>query len=738
MINLLNMEYRSLPRKITIIIMLIILSIGGNLFDIPLFLGLGFQLGSIPILIILYTYGLKYGVIAAIISNIYKVILLGHPFRLAVYVLETIFIGLFLKRKKRNIILIDCLYWVGLGIPFIYISHTSILNMTITEAVFNMLRYSVNGIFNAFCASLIIFYISTRRWYAGLNKEKTILANEIFFNLVVGAVLASNLFISISHSKKELIWYSENIQLYYIRSLSITLVSIILASFISMLLRKFLIVPIEHLAEVTNQLPSKIFDKETIKWPRSFIREVDSVINNFKNTSNILNDNFIKVQKANRELEYLANHDPLTKLTNRFVFNKKLDKSIEYANKNDKKLAVMFLDLDRFKLINDTFGHKAGDQLLIEISRRLITIIGDEDVVCRMSGDEFTFLISNIESEKDAAKIADDILNILQERYVLEEQEINISASMGISFYPQDGNKTEILLKKADIAMYRAKDNGKCNYKFYNDDMDSQGIQRFKMENHLRKALEKEELTLYYQPRVDSKSEGIKAVEALIRWNSPEFGMVSPVQFIPIAEETGLIIPIGEWVLRTACKQNKLWQEAGYKPLRVSVNLSALQFAQSNLLDKIGEILEEAKLDPYWLELEITESIVIKDIQFTIDTLERLKEMGVKVSLDDFGTGFSSLNYLKNFKIDTLKIDSSFVRDINGDNKNTAIVNAIISLGTNLDLNVTAEGVETITQLDFLKLNGCHEIQGYLYSKPVPPKEFERLIEERKLFIGEN
>jgi EAL domain-containing protein (putative c-di-GMP-specific phosphodiesterase class I) len=268
--------------------------------------------------------------------------------------------------------------------------------------------------------------------------------------------------------------------------------------------------------------------------------------------------------------------------------------------------------------------------------------------------------------------------------------------------------------------------------------MDNQGIERFKMESHLHRALEKNELILYYQPRVDSKSEKIRAVEALIRWNSPEFGMVPPVKFIPIAEETGLIISIGEWVLRTACKQNKLWQDAGNKPISVSVNLSALQFAQPNLLDKIGEILEETGLEPRWLELEITEGIIIKNIQFTIHILERLKAMGVKVSLDDFGTGFSSLNYLKNFKIDTLKIDSSFVRDINGDNKNTAIVNAIISLGKNLDLNVTAEGVETTAQLDFLKLNGCHEIQGYLYSRPIPPNEFEKLIEEGKLVIGEN
>ena len=273
---------------------------------------------------------------------------------------------------------------------------------------------------------------------------------------------------------------------------------------------------------------------------------------------------------------------------------------------------------------------------------------------------------------------------------------------------------------------------------FFNNDMDNQGVERFKIENHLRKALEKNELILYYQPRVDSKTEKVKAVEALIRWKSPEFGMVPPIKFIPIAEETGLIIPIGEWVLRTACKQNKMWQEAGHPPIGVSVNLSALQFAQRNLVDKVGEILEETGLDPRWLELEITEGIVIKNIDFTIQTLERLKEMGVKVSLDDFGTGFSSLNYLKNFKIDTLKIDSSFVRDINGDIKNTAIVNTIISLGKHLDLNVTAEGVETTTQLDFLKLNGCNEIQGFLYSRPIPPEELEKLIKDGRMIIIES
>lgn len=738
MINLLNIDHKSMSKKIIIIIILILLGMVGNLFDVPLFYGLNFLLGSIPILILLYTYGLKWGIAGAIISNIYSLALLGHPYGLIVSSLETVFIGLFLKRRGKNIILIDCFYWIIVAMPLMFITYTKILHVSTTEVLFLILKSSVNGIFNAFCASIIVLYISTRRWYTGLNKEKTIPANEIFFNLIVGAVLISNLFISFLNNNKGILSNNNDIQEYFIKSLSMTLLFIILTLIISLLLSKLLTLPIKDLAEATTHLPSKILNEEPIRWPKSFILEINSLIDNFKGTSSILKESFNDIQRVNSELKALANHDPLTSLANRLLFNKELDKAIEYADLNNKKMAIMFLDLDRFKLINDTFGHNTGDQLLIEISKRLLTVLREKDIVCRMGGDEFTFLISNINSKEDAAKIANDILKTLEEKYTLEEQEFNISASMGIAFYPEDGNEGETLLKKADIAMYRAKDNGKCNYQFYNNDMDNKGIERFKMENHLRRALEKNELIIYYQPRVDSKTEKVKAVEALLRWKSPEFGMVPPIKFIPIAEETGLIVPIGEWVLRTACRQNKMWQEAGHKPIGVSVNLSALQFAQLNLVEKVGEILEETGLDPQWLELEITEGIVIKDIEFTIRTLERLKEMGVKVSLDDFGTGFSSLNYLKNFKIDTLKIDSSFVRDINGDIKNTAIVNTIISLGKHLDLNVTAEGVETTTQLDFLKLNGCNEIQGFLYSKPIPPEELESLIKCERILISEN
>ena len=738
MINLLNIDHKSLPKKVIITIILILLGMGGNLFDIPLFFGLNFLLGSIPILILLYTYGLKWGIAGAVISNIYSLAIVGHPYVLIGAILEIVFIGLFLKTNKKNIILIDCFYWITVGMPLIFIIYTKVLNISVTEVLVLILKYSVNGIFNAFCASSIILYISTKRWYAGVNKEKTIPANEIFFNIIVGAVLISNLFISLINNKSKISYNDYEIQQYCIKNLSMTLLWIILTLIVSLLLSKLLTLPIKDLAEATTHLPSKILNEQSIKWPKSFILEINSLIDNFKGTSKILKESFNDIQRVNSELNSLASHDPLTNLANRSLFNKELGKAIEDAIVNNKKIAVMFLDLDRFKLINDTFGHNVGDKLLVQISKRLRTVLREEDIVCRMGGDEFTFLISNVDSEEEAAKIADKILESLQEKYILEEQEFNISASMGVAFYPEDGNESETLLKKADIAMYRAKENGKSNYQFFNNDMDNQGVERFKIENHLRKALEKNELILYYQPRVDSKTEKVKAVEALIRWKSPEFGMVPPIKFIPIAEETGLIIPIGEWVLRTACKQNKMWQEAGHPPIGVSVNLSALQFAQRNLVDKVGEILEETGLDPRWLELEITEGIVIKNIDFTIQTLERLKEMGVKVSLDDFGTGFSSLNYLKNFKIDTLKIDSSFVRDINGDIKNTAIVNTIISLGKHLDLNVTAEGVETTTQLDFLKLNGCNEIQGFLYSRPIPPEELEKLIKDGRMIIIES
>ncbi|KOA21455.1 phytochrome-like protein cph2 [Clostridium homopropionicum DSM 5847] len=712
---------------IGIFILLTLLGIMGNYLEIKLLKGLDFIFGSIFVLLISYFYGLRWSFFASLIVSSYTYYLWNHPFGVILYTLEIVFIAVIQKRKIGNIILLDSVFWILIGMPLTILIYNKVLNLNTYDSYIIALNKGVNGILNVFLANLLLMFIKIRNYYANNKRSITLPLNQILFTLFLGTVIMSDLFISI---------YNNGLDNERLRSLSIILISIISTLLIATLFSKVITYPIRKLAKETTRLPSKILNEDSIEWPRSIIKEIDTLIMNFKSTSKILKENFKEIQNANDELEYLANHDFLTRLPNRFKFNRELNDALLKSEEDGSELAVLFLDLDRFKLINDTFGHDIGDKLLLEISNRLVSILRKDDVVCRIGGDEFNILLSNIKNREQVSKMAEAIVNLFKETYIIDGQEFSISTSIGIAISIFDGKDLDLLLKKADIAMYKAKEKGKNNFLFYQKEMNMHSVERFKLENRLRKALEQEEFILYYQPRVDANSDKIIAVEALIRWNNPELGMVSPAEFIPLAEESGLIVPIGEWVLRTACMQNKQWQDAGHKPIRVSVNLSAMQFIQQDLVDKIGAILDESGLSSEWLELEITEGIIIKDLKGTMETLGKLKEMGVHVSLDDFGTGFSSLNYLKNFKIDTLKIDASFVRDISDDKKNTAIVNTIIMLGKNLDLNVTAEGVETETQLEFLKNKGCNEIQGFLYSKPVPPEECEKLIYGEKILFA--
>jgi len=712
---------------IGIFILLIVLGIMGNYFEVKFLKGVDFIFGSIFVLLILYFYGLKWSFFASLIVNSYTYYLWNHPYGIILFTLEIVFIAVIQKRKIGNVILLDSIFWILIGMPLTILIYHRILNLNIYDSYLIALNKGINGILNAFIANLLVMLIKIRNYYMNNKRNITLPLNQILFTLFLGIVIMSDLFISV---------YNNNLDNEKLRNLSIILISIISTLLIATLFSKVITYPIRKLAKETTRLPSKILNEDSIEWPRSIIKEIDTLIMNFISTSKILNENFKEIQNANDELEYLANHDFLTRLPNRLKFNIELNNALLKSTEDGSELAVLFLDLDRFKLINDTFGHDIGDKLLLEISNRLVSVLRKDDVVCRIGGDEFTILLRNIKNREQVSKMSEAIVNLFKETYIIDGQEFSISTSIGIAISIFDGRDLDLLLKKADIAMYKAKEKGKNNFLFYHNEMNMHSVERFKLENRLRKAIEQEEFILYYQPRIDAKSDKIIAVEALIRWNSPELGMVSPGEFIPLAEESGLIVPIGEWVLKTACMQNKQWQQAGHQPIRVSVNLSAMQFIQQDLVEKIRIILDETGLSSEWLELEITEGIIIKDLKGTMETLEKLKEMGVHVSLDDFGTGFSSLNYLKNFKIDTLKIDASFVRDISDDEKNTAIVNTIIMLGKNLDLNVTAEGVETETQLEFLKNKGCNEIQGFLYSKPVPPEECEKLIYGEKILFA--
>ena len=435
-------------------------------------------------------------------------------------------------------------------------------------------------------------------------------------------------------------------------------------------------------------------------------------------------------KQAEEKIHYLAYNDTLTGLPNRVSFEERLNEALTRGESSQQPLAVMFLSLDRFKKFNDTLGHIVGDQLLRNVSERLSASMRDGDAIARFASDEFAFLLTRAKTADDAAEMAQKFQNILEAPFTVDEQELYVTASIGIGLYPHDAVDAQDLLKNAGAALYRAKQQGGNNFQFYTADMNERALKRLSLENQLRWAIERKEFKVYYQPQVSITTGQIVGMEALVRWQHPEMGLVSPAEFIPLAEDTGLIAPIGEWVLRSACAQTRLWHDCGFNSLRVAVNLSPRQFQQPDLLLVIETTLKETGLRPDCLELEVTESSVMKNTESAIKTLSELKAMGIKISIDDFGSGYSSLGYLKHLPIDVLKIDQSFVRDMTTAPNDAAIVMAIIQLAHSLQLKVTAEGVETEDQLRFLRLLRCDEMQGYLFCRPVPVESFEQILLE--------
>lgn len=442
----------------------------------------------------------------------------------------------------------------------------------------------------------------------------------------------------------------------------------------------------------------------------------------------------IALQKQEKLLEYQkllnekATHDSLTGLPNRSLLSDRLERAIGDADRNRQKVAVVFIDLDNFKDINDELGHAAGDELLTIVSKRLRAALRTTDTLARLGGDEFVAIITNQNTINTITVVLQRILSSISEAYVIEGQESYIACSLGISVFPEDGRDSESLLRNADAAMYRSKEMGKNTFQFFTSDMQRLISTRLKIEHGLRHALENNEFSLVYQPMLSLLTNKIVGMEALLRWNSPQLGSVPPTTFIPVAEETGLIIPIGEWVLKTACVQNKAWQNAGLPLLTVSVNISPRQFRQANFIHMLQKILDETKLPKGCLELELTEAIAMNDPANFILLLQAIKNMGVKLSIDDFGTGYSSLSYLRHFPLDWLKIDRSFIEALSEGNSEQSIVKAIISLAHNLNMKVVAEGVETSEQLMELKKQNCDEIQGYYLSRPISPEEFYNFI----------
>jgi len=435
-----------------------------------------------------------------------------------------------------------------------------------------------------------------------------------------------------------------------------------------------------------------------------------------------------QVQTAKVQLEHLVQHDALTGLPNRILLQDRLGQAIELARRQGRQLAVMFMDLDQFKHINDSLGHAVGDQLLQSVAQRLVACVRHSDTISRQGGDEFVLLLPYIERAEDAALSAQKTLAALALPHRIDQHDLHIGASIGISIYPDDGQDTETLIKSADTAMYSAKENGRNNYKFFEQSMSVRAAQRQSIEADLRRALERQEFVLYYQPKINLHSGAMTGTEALIRWQHPEQGLLSSEQFVPIAEDCGLILPIGCWVLREACRQVQAWLDSGLRVVPVAVNISAVEFRHKSFLESVALILKETGLAPHYLELELTESILMHDAESSAPVLEALKAMGVRLAIDDFGTGYSSLSYLKRFPIDTLKIDQSFVRNIATDTDDATIVRTMIGMGRSLKQRVIAEGVETHEQLEFLRAQHCDEGQGFQFSHPLPAEDFALLL----------
>ena len=441
------------------------------------------------------------------------------------------------------------------------------------------------------------------------------------------------------------------------------------------------------------------------------------------------------LKQTEEYIEHLAHYDSLTNLPNRILLHDRLNQVMISANRQNHLAGILFLDVDQFKYVNNTFGHGAGDQLLNEVAGRLVRCVTEGDTVARFGGDEFAIVLSELKNDLAATLVAQKIIEVLSLPYKFKGREIYVTVSIGIALYPSDGERGDVLIKNADTAMQRAKELGNRKFQFYDPQMSDKAFARLSVEANLRNAIEREEFVLHYQPQVDLSTGRVTGMEALIRRKERDW-LVPPSQFIHIAEETGLIMQLCEWTLRTACKQNKLWQKEGLSPLRVAVNLSATQFTQQTIVKMIKDIIQETGYEPKYLDLELTERIIMKDTEEAMKVMHQLKEMGVYLSIDDFGTGYSSLSYLRQLPIDKLKIDLSFVSEITSSHSSGSIVKSIISLAHNLNLRVLAEGVETERQLSFLIENKCDEIQGYYFSVPLDVQKFRRLlIEDKRLAV---
>jgi len=556
-------------------------------------------------------------------------------------------------------------------------------------------------------------------------------------SFLTGRKLHANLYVFAALPEHEII---ESTRLLALIALGLIVASILVtAALLYAVLRSLILLPLTKLGRAALAFGH---GEELVEIGIRSNDEMGELAQSFEDMGNSL-------QQSHQQIAHLAYHDSLTDLPNRRLFIELVEHAVAHALRNDQRLALLFLDLDDFKRVNDSLGHQIGDVLLREVAKRLASVVRADDLiarktdelasntVARLGGDEFIILLPDIRHSLDAAIVAERILQKLEPPVAVDQHELHIKTSIGITAFPEDGDSAEVLIKHADIAMYHAKEKGKNHYQYFTDDMNTALVERLSLEGALRKAMERGELLLHYQPQVATHNGEIVGVEALLRWSDPQRGLVAPADFIPLAEETGLIVPIGEWVLHEACRQNKAWQDAGYPPISMSVNISSRQLQGTDLRATLEMVLADTGLDAAYLDLELTETMIMKDPAQIADNLNDLKGLGVRISMDDFGTGYSSLSLLKRLPIDCLKIDRSFVRDLASDADDAAITAAIIAMSRSLNLEVIAEGVEQPEQLAHLRQRGCKRFQGFLASKPLPAAQMTELLAARRYLLGD-
>ena len=552
----------------------------------------------------------------------------------------------------------------------------------------------------------------------GSGKDTTILRKISTANQPIGTLIL----------RPKMKGLTEQLGLSFIITTAVLMISFMLAFILSNRLQDLVTVPVMNLVQTMKRVSRE--KNYSLRSQTAGQDEIGSLIDSFNEMLSEIESREETLRERQEHLQRLAHFDNLTHLPNRSLYCDRLHQSILQAERAKKRIAVMFVDLDHFKDINDSAGHRIGDLLLVEVAGRLQKIIRASDTVARMGGDEFTILLPNVRDKENTGIVADKILKALSEPYRVDGNEFYITASVGITLYPDDGKTVDELLKNADTAMYKAKSDGKNMFQFYSQDMLATVTTRMILLSSLHQALKRDEFVIHYQPKMDTVRNRMIGLEALIRWNHPELGMIVPDRFIPLAEETGLIVPIGEWVIRECCRQISAWKVKGYPSFPISINVSPVQLKRQNFSEVVGQIIEETGVDSSLLDLEVTETAIMQDTGFTTLTLQRFKEMGITICIDDFGTGYSSLSQLKRFPIDTLKIDKSFIVNIEKNADDQSIVLAIISMAHSLGLKVIAEGVETRSQLSLLCEQGCQTMQGFYFSKPLPAANVERLMNE--------